>query len=25
LVGDCKIARDTLSATAEGHEAGMHV
>jgi hypothetical protein len=25
LVGDCKIARDALSATAEGHEAGMHV
>ena len=25
LVGDCKIARDTLSATAEGHEAGMNV
>jgi hypothetical protein len=25
VVGDCKIARDTLSATAEGHEAGMNV
>lgn len=25
LVGDCKIARDTLSATAEGHEAGMNI
>ncbi len=25
LVGDCQIARDTLSATSEGHEAGMHV
>jgi hypothetical protein len=25
LVGDCKIARDTLSATADGHEAGMNV
>ncbi len=25
LVGDCKMARDALSATAEGHEAGMSV
>ena len=25
LVGDCKIARDTLSATTEGHEAGMKI
>jgi hypothetical protein len=23
LVGDCKIARDALAATSEGHEAGM--
>jgi hypothetical protein len=25
LVGDCRIARDALAATAEGHEAGMAV